>query len=285
MTVNPLYLDFFEFLDQWEEGDPWEAYQRLYLQPHELFLMAYWENFRFFDLCQIAGRVRQIKKGDYGPLRSLIQMEDPRVSVQKALERCQEVFPLSVAPDAYLFVGFFSADGVAVEVDGHPSIAIGLERFQDFKDLSLIVSHEYCHCAQRYLLRGPFPHERQNLLSTVVAEGLSVLFSQLMYPHIPLHRHLFIPPERLQWGREHKETLLELAAADLATEKLIPILFGAGDPDAALPPRLGYFIAREMLSHCLTHHGAEEFGKTIPGFEDLFRKILASGILSSGAEE
>lgn len=78
---------------------------------------------------------------------------------------------------------------------------------------------------------------------------------------------------------------MELAAADLATEKLIPILFGAGDPDAALPPRLGYFIAREMLSHCLTHHGAEEFGKTIPGFEDLFRKILASGILSSGAEE
>jgi hypothetical protein len=75
--------------------------------------------------------------------------------------------------------------------------------------------------------------------------------------------------------------LLELAGADLASEKLVPILFGPGDPNAGLPPRLGYFVASQMVGHCLTHHGAEEFSKAFPGLENLFRKILPEGIQNS----
>jgi hypothetical protein len=29
-----------------------------------------------------------------------------------------------------------------------------------------------------------------------------------------------------------------------------------------------------MLGHCLAHHGAEDFGREFPGFEELFRKII-----------
>ena len=203
----------------------------------------------------------------------------------EALERCLSVFPREPQPPVYLFVGFFSADGVTVEIDGVPSMALGLERFQDFKDLPLLVSHEYCHCAQRSLLKNIFPPGERNLLFAIVAEGLSVLFTELVYPEVSLHRHLFLTRERLRWCEENRQTLLELAGADLSSAKLVPVLFGPGDPKAGLPPRLGYFIAREMLGHCLSHHGAKEFGQTYPGFEELFRKILARHPLPSGTEK
>ena len=75
--------------------------------------------------------------------------------------------------------------------------------------------------------------------------------------------------------------LLELTGADLASEKLVRVLFGPGDPNAGLPPRLGYFVASEMVGHCLAHHGPEEFGKAFPGFENLFQKISRERIHNS----
>ncbi len=285
MNVKALYLDFFKFLDQLQENDPWTSYQRLYLRPHEKFFQACWETFHHFSLEQIRERVGQIKEGDYSLLRSLIQSQDPVPLAEEALRRCQSVLPLSPEPPVYLSVGFFSADGATIEVEGLPAIVLGMERFKDFKDLPLLVSHEYCHCVQRSLLKDSFPPAGQTLFLKIVAEGLSVLFTRVVYPEIPLHRHLFLMPERLQWCRENREVLLELAGADLASEKLVPVLFGPGDPNAGLPPRLGYFVASQMVGRCLTHHGAEEFGKAFPGFENLFRKILPEGIQNSEAAE
>ena len=256
MNVKPLYLDFFRFLDQMPGDDPWASYQRLYLDPHEKFFQAYWKTFDNFNLEQIRERVQQIKEGDYSLLRSSIQFQDPVPLAEEALRRCQSVLALSPEPPVYLFVGFFSADGATVVVDGVPSIALGMERFKDFRDLSLLVSHEYGHCVQRSLLKKSFPPEGRTLVLKIVAEGLSVLFTRAVYPEIPLHRHLFLTPERLRWCRENQEALLELAAADLASEKLVPVLFGPGDPNAGLPPRLGYFVAGEMVGHCLGQHGA-----------------------------
>lgn len=285
MSVHSLYLDFFQFLDQRSEDDPWPLYQRLYLQPHEGFLMAYWRNFDHFDLDQIAARVRQIKKADYGQLRALIQRQDPAVLAAEAVDKCQAIFPREAQPPVYLFVGFFSADGCTVEVGESPVIALGLERFRDFQDLSLLISHEYGHFALRGLLKNRSAQGPPTLFSRVISEGLSVFFSQLVYPEIPLHRHLFLTPERLRWCRENQEALLDIAGADLAGEKLIAILFGPGDSDAGIPPRVGYFLAREMLGHCLSHHGSVLLAENFPGSEILFQKILEGGILSRGSQE
>jgi hypothetical protein len=285
MSIHSLYLDFFQFLDQRSEADPWPLYQRLYLKPHNEFLMAYWRNFDYFDLDQIAARVRQIKKADYAQLQALIQRQNPPVLAAEALDRCQAIFPREPQPPVYLFVGFFSADGVTVEVGGSPVIALGLERFRDFQDFPLLVSHEYGHFAWRSLLKDRASPDPPMLFSKVISEGISVLFSQLVYPAIPLHRHLFLTPERLRWCRENQEALLDLAGADMAAPKLIPILFGPGDPDAGIPPRVGYFLARQMLGHCLSHHGSVLLTENFPGAEILFRKILEGGILRMGSQE
>src|SRR5512139_2878472 len=101
--IHPMYVDFFKFLDSKENGDPWRAYERLYLRPHETFLLAYWRKFDHFDREQIAQRVRQIKKEDYGSLRSLLQAQNPALLADGALERCGKVFPLEPPPPVYLF--------------------------------------------------------------------------------------------------------------------------------------------------------------------------------------
>jgi hypothetical protein len=284
MAVKTLYLDFFKFLDRMPEGDPWTLYRDLYLQPHQKFLQAYWENYDHFNGDQISRRVKEIKKEDYGLLRAMVQAQDPGVLAGEAVQRCQGVFSLQPSPEVYLFVGFFSADGATVAIDGAPVIALGLERFKDFKDIPLLVAHEYCHCAQWRRLQNLQPAAPPLLSRKIMGEGLSVLFTQLVYPEIPLHRHLFLTPERLHWCRENEETLLDLAAADLDAEKLIPALFGGGDPDAGLPPRVGYFIARQMLGHCLSHHEGAHFGETSPGFGGLFAKFLQGGILNGEKE-
>ncbi|HXZ36200.1 MAG TPA: DUF2268 domain-containing putative Zn-dependent protease [Thermodesulfobacteriota bacterium] len=285
ISVFSLYLDFFKFLDLVSEDDPWPLYQRLYLQPHEEFLMAYWRNYDHFDLDQIAARVRQIKKADYAQLQDLIQRQNPSILAAEALNRCQAIFPREPQPPVYLFVGFFSADGVTVKVGGAQVIALGLERFRDFQDFPLLVSHEYGHFAWRSLLKDRPAQGPPTLFSKVISEGISVFFSQLVYPEIPLHRHLFLTPERLRWCRENQEALLDLAGADLAAPKLIPILFGPGDPDAGIPPRVGYFLARQMLGHCLAHHGSVILAENFPGSEILFRKILEGGILRRESQE
>jgi hypothetical protein len=285
MSIHSLYLDFFHFLDQRSEADTWPLYQCLYLKPHEEFLMAYWRNFDHFDLDQIAARVRQIKKADYAQLQALIQRQNPSVLAAEALDRCQTIFPREPQPSVYLFVGFFSADGVTVEVGGSPVIALGLERFRDFLDLPLLVSHEYGHFAWQSLQKDFAAPDPPTLFSKVISEGLSVFFSQLVYPEIPLHRHLFLTPERLRWCRENQEALLDLAGADLAGPKLIPVLFGPGDPDAGIPPRVGYFLAWQMLGHCLSHHGSVFLAENFPGSEILFRKILEGGILRRESQE
>jgi hypothetical protein len=274
MAVQRLYADFFHFLDQTPPGvDPWEIYQRLYLRPHQRFFTAYQGTFDHLDEPQLAARVRRIKAGDYSQLQALLQVEDPAALAEGALARCRSVLPLTPEPEVYLFVGFFSADGVTLEVDRRPAIALGLERYKDFKDLPLLIAHEYGHCLQRGLPKVSCLPKERPLIAALAAEGLAVLFTEAVYPDLPLHRHIFLSPERLQWCLENQEVLLELAAADLAGPKLVPVFFGPGDPQAGLPPRLGYFVARQMLRHCLTHHGADDFAAVFPGFEVLLRRL------------
>jgi uncharacterized protein YjaZ len=146
-----------------------------------------------------------------------------------------------------LFVGFFSADGRAIQVEGSPVIAVGLERFKHFRDLLLVVGHEYAHCAQHALGKDFFLQEDRPLSSAILAEGLAAHFTQRIAPEIPLHRHLFLTRERLRWCKANRRPLLDWAEAELDSSRLIPVLFGPGDPTEGLPPRVGYFIAHEMV--------------------------------------
>lgn len=275
MPIHPIYKDFFRFLDCRSKGDPWEIYRQYYLNPHGRFFEQYWKGYDHFDSSQIAQRVRRIKVEDYGQLRACVRSQNPEAAAKEAMERCQATYPLSPEPSVFLMVGFFSADAMTMDIDGKPSIVIGLERFKDFSDLPLLVAHEYGHCIQRPFWKEEKSGQQRLLIQMIASEGLAVLFSEAVYPEIPAYRHLFLSPQRYCWCQENRQALLELAGADLASAKLVPVLFGPGDPVAGLPPRLGYFVAREMWRHCLSHHQGDDWGKFFPGFPDRFRWLMA----------
>lgn len=273
MAIEALYTDFFRFLDHGPEEGEWEAYRRIYLDPHRDFFDAHWACFEGFDQTQLAERVERIKREDYGHLHSLILEQDPIGLARETMRKCRSLLSLDPEPDVYLFVGFFSADGKALEVKGRPAIALGLERFKDFKDFPLLLAHEYGHCAGLNSLKGITSGGENTLLDTLTREGLAVLFTEAVYPEIPLYRHLFLTSERLRWCEENREALLDLAGGDLNSGKLAPVFFGSGDPEAGIPPRIGYYLARQMMRQCLTHHGDQEFAGIFPGFEKVFQAI------------
>ena len=77
MKIHSLYLGFFRFLEEMAEEDPWPSYQRLYLEPHEEFLTAYWQSFDHFPREQIVERVRLLHKHALLVARAVAAGESP----------------------------------------------------------------------------------------------------------------------------------------------------------------------------------------------------------------
>lgn len=243
-----IYRDFLEFLKKLSgDGDPWELYTKCYLNPHRDFLLSYWESFPLMGLDQVRQRVERIKRSDYANLQSLLLRENPEAIVGGALRRCEAVFPAPEEPDTYLIVGFFSSEGFVIQYKGKPVVGMGLERFKDFRSLGLIFAHEYCHYLRSLTGKRKDSLEKRNLGETLLSEGLSVLFSQLVFPERTLPEHLLISRARLNWCITNEEWLKSLVRSELDSRKQVSVLFNAGSEELDIPPRVGHYIGYSLL--------------------------------------
>ncbi|KPL18690.1 MAG: hypothetical protein AMJ92_06755 [candidate division Zixibacteria bacterium SM23_81] len=261
MAVFPIYEDFFRFLEVLEVGeDPWEVYEEMYFRPHKNFFGAYWRTFfPLMDVRTLQDRVRQVRRGHYAALEHLIGQSRPEDIVQENLSRCRAHLPRLPEPDVYLIVGFFSADGFVVNVNSRPAIGIGLERFKDFRLLDIILAHEYCHCA-RYLALGSCAEtEPETLGQKLLSEGLSVYFSQRVYPQRRLFDHLLMSRRRLNWCQQNEQLLKTTAERELTSSRLVPVFFQRGKPGAGIPPRTGMYLAYRLVERALSEMREEEF--------------------------
>ncbi|HID10060.1 MAG TPA: hypothetical protein EYP17_01990 [Candidatus Latescibacteria bacterium] len=231
MPVFPIYRDFLRFLEALSRGaPPWEAYVEYYARPHRRFLGACWEAFGI-DEEALRARVERVRRGHYSLLEGLLWMEEPEDIVLRALGRCFRLTPPPEEPEVYLTVGFFSPDAFVLKVGGKPKIGFGLERFQDFRLLGLLVAHEYAHWLRR-MLRG-FPEE-ENWGERLVSEGLAVFFSGRAFPGTPPYRLLRLPRARWNWCLENEALLWERVAHE--------VIFGE-----ELPPRTWTYIAYRLI--------------------------------------
>lgn len=240
MPVHRLYLDFIRFLDEFEKGvQPWEAYQLNYLNPNSDFLVTYWKKVDF-SLFQIQERVERVRKADYSNLLSLLHSGNLEELVESTIQICTKIL-LAPNPDVYLFVGFFSSDGFVIELSGKPVIGIGLERFRDFDNLSLILTHEYCHYYLK--LKGKTPEiMREN---RIFSEGTASLFSQLIHPKKSLYRHLFFTRARLNSCIQAEFRILSLIRERSIKETYS--LLKEGDEKMGIPPRAGNYISYRLV--------------------------------------
>jgi hypothetical protein len=269
MPLYPLYKDFVKFLNTLpRKEDPWESYQRYYLQPHRDFLLAYWSHFKWMDLEQVKQRVRRIRGGDYCCLESLPGGQSPEQIVRETLRRCQQTVVTPTEPDLYLFVGFFSADAFLMPFKGKPVIGVGLERFKDLSSLEIILAHEYCHWLRRCKIGDQPPTLGNKLLS----EGLAAVFSQLAFPDRPVHKYLFLSPERVSWCRENLPALLKLMQPELVSSRLTGLFFKKGTNE--IPPRTGNYLGYRLITEYMTRCGRQDIEQLIQteNIRDLLRQ-------------
>jgi len=190
MAAHLLYRDFLRFIDALSDGraDPWELYRDLYLGPNRAPLEAWWEQCIGRPQSLWADRVRSIRAGDYGLLRSLVEGADLEEVARDTIARCQAALALSPEPEVYFLVGFFSPDGFAFEVSGRAAIGLGMERFGGLGRIPILLAHEYGHCYRR-ALAAP-----ESLAERLVDEGLAVALSARVFPDRPLAEHLLMTP-------------------------------------------------------------------------------------------
>lgn len=257
MAIHSLYEDFFRFLKALETAeDPWKAYQDLYFRPHKDFFGAYWRAFfPQMDLKTLQDRVRRVRPGHYVSLQQLVSHSRPEAIVEKVIAKCLTLLPRFPAPDVYLVVGFFSADGFTVDVTGWPVIGIGLERYRDFRLLNIILAHEYSHYARRLSLGSSVEPGSETLGRKLLAEGLSVAFSRHVYPRRKLEDHLLMSRRRLNWCRKNEALLESIAREDLGSSRLVPTFFGRGKPDVGIPPRTGMYLGYRLVERALEERG------------------------------
>jgi hypothetical protein len=278
MPIYSIYQDFYTFLEAagTTEDDLWDLYKRFYFQPHRSFFRAYWSTFfPHMDLGGLQDRVRQIRCGHYTALRQLTGNGQAERIIADALSRCRKLLTDVPEPEVYLSIGFFSADGFIVDLDDHPVIGIGLERYRNFDLLGIILAHEYCHYTRR-LARGPsvgsdviVPGEK------LLAEGMSVVFSRHVFPVHKLEDHLLMSRDRLSWCQRNRDRLESLLSQEMDPPCLIDILFGRGDPDAGIPPRTGMYLGYRLVERALQVRGEK-------GFEELLGLADIATALSSG---
>jgi hypothetical protein len=265
MAVFSLYRDFFRFLQALEgDADPWEWYQKIYLDPHKKFFRAYWSAyFPQMDLGTLQDRVRRVRRGHYSALEHLLQQNDLERQVQEILARCLAILPSFAEPDVFIIIGFFSPDGFLVTIGGRPAIGIGLERFRNLRLVDIILAHEYGHYARRLALGYSPSSGPESLEQKLLSEGLSISVSRRVCPGRRLCDYLLMSPQRLNWCQENEARLMALARPELGSDRLVPVFFGCGQPDAGIPARTGLYLGHRLVERALQRMGWGAFKRLL----------------------
>ena len=256
MKLYSLYRDFFKFLEKVPSGSKrWDMYFSHYYQIHQEFLGNYFDHFPLLDSKNLEQRVEAIKASDYSRLKHLVSVCPPEGIIKEAYERCIRVVPAKEEPEVYLFVGFFSPDGFVINFRTKPVICFGLERFKDFRLLSVLFAHEYAH----FLLNlcGIETPEGLGLNWRLISEGIATYFSSLVYPKYDLSEHFLFSRERLNWCQANESYLREIYFSGKFSLQKLTEIYLKGDPELDIPPRAGKYLGYQAVKRYLAYNEKE----------------------------
>jgi len=152
-------------------------------------------------------------------------------------------------------------DGLAVILDGVPSIILNFGTLAKFSDLQLkiLISHEFHH-AVRWMYQGdPIePHKdifHVKLKDSLISEGLAVSFSELVYPGQKISNYIpfyYLNPEKLPWVIENEINIRRTLMANLDKQISDPSVnfyfYGSAHDDMSSPYRnSAYYIGYQII--------------------------------------
>jgi hypothetical protein len=252
MAAHLVYEDFLRFLGAVasHSGDPWELYQRLYVDRHRAVIEAWWRQCMGLPDQVWADRVRRVRPQDYGLLQEVAGETDLVEIARDAMARCQRVAPLSPEPEVYYLVGFFSPHGFAFEVEGAWAIGIGMERLGSLRLVPLLLAHEYAHCRRRALGRP------RRLGGRLVDEGFAVELSRRAFPDRSEEEHLLMSRGQVAALRDYEAQLWAAVSPLLDSEDeglAARVLYGrAGRRE--WPSRAGMYLGWRVAHDFLERH-------------------------------
>ncbi|NIM91986.1 MAG: hypothetical protein GTO17_13690 [Candidatus Aminicenantes bacterium] len=259
MKIYSLYKDFFIFLDKtMPHLKQWKIYSTHYYEPHKEFLENYFSHFPFINFSSLKQRVESIKTSDYSLLRDLISGCSPEQIIKEAYQKCRRLAPPKQEPNVYLLIGFFSPEGFILKFKRKPVICFGLERFNDFRLLRILFTHEYAH----FLLhssKGEVP-ERKNLEWLLISEGIATCFSYLTFPNFKLYDHLLFSRDRLNWCQENERYLKEVHGSGTFTKQELMDFYHKGSSELSIPPRAGKYLGFLAVKKYLANKRKKNIG-------------------------
>ncbi len=250
VKIRCLYRDFFLFLRMINlESDRWAAFKRYYFGKHRGFLSHIWYEYQNFTPGNIRERVAALKREDYAQIENELKLFDIEEHSREVVQHCNDLLHEPELCSVYLFIGFFSPDGFVTRYHGSYVICIGLERFRNFRDFDILLSHEYCH----YILNKRGGECSESLARRVVREGIAVYFSRLAYPGRADERYLFLSKERVYRLHDMYESILEnIRKGELNAVQLF------GPESDTLPPRTGYYVGFRLVDDFIRKTGVSD---------------------------
>ncbi len=254
LKIYHLYRDFFRFLRATRiEKNLWHSFKEYYYNKYKDFLSNVWFKYQGYTLSLIKERVLSIKKGDYSDLEASLKTFDIDSSTRQIINDCRQLLYIPEICNIYLYIGFFSPDAFVLKFNNRFVIAVGLERFHNFKSYPLLLAHEYCHFVQN-VLNGESPGD---LLHRLVREGMAILFSEKVYGHYMPWEYLFMDRRSLNLLNEKLEQYIkEIAGRNFIINE--DIFHGVSE---RFYPRAGYYIGY-MIVKKLVNESREELDFT-----------------------
>ncbi len=252
LKVHCLYRDFFLFLRMISlEKDIWTAFRRHYFDKHRDFLKEVWFSYQKYTPKNIRERVTDIKREDYAAIESELKIFDIEENTREIILHCKGMLHDPDPCNVYLFIGFFSPDGFVILYNGEHVICVGLERFRNFKNYDVLLSHEYYH----YILNKQCPRRRESLRNDLVREGLCIYFSKIAFPGRKEHLYLFLNEEQFSGLERNAGALMsKVKGGRLRREELF------GSHSRQFPPRAGYYLGYRLVKDFIERTGIDDIG-------------------------
>jgi len=224
------------------EESKWNSFKKYYFSKYKDFLSIVWYKLQGYTSKNIKERVNSIKKDDYSDLEAELKLYDIEDNTRKIINDCREVLYFPEVCNLYLFIGFFSPDAFVFKFKNHFVIAVGLERFHNFDNYAVLLAHEYCHYIQNMLIG----EGKGNIKDRILREGISVYFSEIVYPDKKPWEYLFISRKKYYELQERYEYYLKMLNS--GEFKNIDLFHGIiNDPNVVFYPRAGYYIGYRLV--------------------------------------
>jgi uncharacterized protein YjaZ len=114
----------------------------------------------------------------------------------------------------------------------------------------------------------------ETLGQKLLAEGLSAVFSQRVFPERRLEDHLLLSRRRLTWCQNNEVQLETMISGEMSSPRLIAVMFGRGDPQVGIPPRTGIYLGYRIVERALEGRGEG-------GFEELLSVLDITSVFSA----